>query len=127
MQQIEHTEVQKGSEAPSKTVCTVGLGAPPTEAFFHHLKATSYRRTQETVDELNSAMEGKENLIATTDPAQIEQANIVITHVSTLVMKNKHPDFHPILGATNTTWTPLNFEFKWQIDDVVDLLNIFNT
>ncbi|MCQ1538180.1 nucleotide sugar dehydrogenase [Methanocalculus taiwanensis] len=91
----------------SKTLCVVGLGyvgLPLAEAFSAHQKTIGYRRNQAAVDELNRTMKerGNENFIATTDPARIREADIVIICVPTPVMKNKLPDLRPILDATVT-------------------------
>jgi len=85
------------------TVCVVGLGyvgLPLAEAFAQHLKVIGYRRNQEAVDTLNRNMKG--NFSATTDPARIREADVVIICVPTPVTKNKQPDLGPILDATAT-------------------------
>ena len=85
------------------TVCVVGLGyvgLPLAEAFAKHLKVIGYRRNQEAVDTLNRTVKG--NFSATTDPARIREADVVIICVPTPVTKNKLPDLAPILDATAT-------------------------
>jgi len=85
------------------TVCVVGLGyvgLPLAEAFAQHLKVIGYRRNQEAVDALNTSMKG--TFSATTDPARIREADVVIICVPTPVTKNKLPDLGPILDATAT-------------------------
>ena len=85
------------------TVCVVGLGyvgLPLAEAFARHLKTIGYRRNQEAVDTLNRTVKG--NFSATTDPARIREADVVIICVPTPVTKNKLPDLAPILDATAT-------------------------
>ena len=85
------------------TVCVVGLGyvgLPLAEAFAKHLKVIGYRRNQEAVDTLNRTVKG--NFSATTDPARIREADVVIICVPTPVTKNKQPDLGPILDATAT-------------------------
>ena len=85
------------------TVCVVGLGyvgLPLAEAFAQHLRVIGYRRNQEAVDSLNRNVTG--NFSATTDPARIREADVVIICVPTPVTKNKQPDLDPILDATAT-------------------------
>jgi UDPglucose 6-dehydrogenase/UDP-N-acetyl-D-galactosamine dehydrogenase len=90
-------------EIAGMTVCVVGLGyvgLPLAEAFARHLKVIGYRRNQEAVDTLNRTVKG--NFSATTDPARIREADVVIICVPTPVTKNKLPDLAPILDATAT-------------------------
>ncbi|MFA5294487.1 MAG: nucleotide sugar dehydrogenase [Methanoregulaceae archaeon] len=85
------------------TVCVVGLGyvgLPLAEAFAQHLKVIGYRRNQKAVDDLNRTLTG--NFSATTDPARIREADVVIICVPTPVTKNKQPDLGPVLDATAT-------------------------
>ncbi|OPX94103.1 MAG: UDP-N-acetyl-D-glucosamine 6-dehydrogenase [Syntrophorhabdus sp. PtaB.Bin027] len=90
-------------EIKDMTVCVVGLGyvgLPLAEAFARHLKVIGYRRNQEAVDVLNRTVQG--NFLATTEPAHIREADIVIICVPTPVTKNKQPDLGPIVDATTT-------------------------
>ncbi|MCQ8893259.1 MAG: nucleotide sugar dehydrogenase [Methanolinea sp.] len=90
-------------EIKDMTVCVVGLGyvgLPLAEAFARHLKVIGYRRNQEAVDALNRTLEG--DFFATTNPAHIREADIVIICVPTPVTKNKQPDLGPIIDATTT-------------------------
>lgn len=88
-------------------VCIIGLGyvgLPLAEAFSQHFRVIGCRRNQNAVDNLNRMMKkkGNVNLIATTDPTRIREADIVIICVPTPVTKNKMPDLDPILDATET-------------------------
>ncbi|MEI6842356.1 MAG: hypothetical protein WCK53_13900 [Methanomicrobiales archaeon] len=63
----------------NKTVCVEGLGyvgLPLAKAYSRHLKTIGYKRNQKAVDELNATPDNK--IKATTGPAKITQANIVI-------------------------------------------------
>jgi UDP-N-acetyl-D-galactosamine dehydrogenase len=69
-------------KCPDKTVCIVGLGyvgLPLAEAFSRHLRTIGYRRDQRKVDELNKTPDNK--IEATTDPARIREADVVIIAV----------------------------------------------
>lgn len=73
-----------------KTVCVVGLGyvgLPLAEAFSRHIRTIGYRLDQQKVDELN-AVPGN-TIEATTDPAKIMEAGVVIIAVPALV---QNPD-----------------------------------
>jgi UDPglucose 6-dehydrogenase/UDP-N-acetyl-D-galactosamine dehydrogenase len=74
----------------NKTVCVVGLGyvgLPLAEAFSRHIRTIGFRRDPKKVDELNRS---KGNRIeATTDPAKIREADVVIIAVPALV---QNPD-----------------------------------
>ena len=66
----------------NKTVCVVGLGyvgLPLAEAFSEHLRTIGYRSDQQKVDALN-AVPGN-TIGATTDPATIREADVVIIAV----------------------------------------------
>jgi UDP-N-acetyl-D-mannosaminuronate dehydrogenase len=64
------------------TVCVVGLGyvgLPLAHDFSKHIRTIEYRRDQQKVDDLN-AVPGN-TIEATTDPAKIREADVVIIAV----------------------------------------------
>ncbi len=99
----------------NQTVCVVGLGyvgLPLAVAFAKHLRTIGYDISEERVNELkqgydhNGAMSESElsqpNLILTTDPHLIREADVVIITVPTPVDKAKRPNLRPLLSASRT-------------------------
>jgi UDP-N-acetyl-D-galactosamine dehydrogenase len=83
-----------------KTVCVVGLGyvgLPLAEAFSQHLKTIGYDLDTKKITRINAGPGNK--VIATTDPAMIREADVVIIAVPTPVTKAKDPDISYIVSA----------------------------
>jgi UDP-N-acetyl-D-glucosamine/UDP-N-acetyl-D-galactosamine dehydrogenase len=86
-----------------KTVCVVGLGyvgLPLAEAFSRHIRTIGFRRDKEKIRELEDTPGNR--ILATADPALIQQADFVIIAVPTPVTKAKDPDLEPVRSATET-------------------------
>lgn len=84
-----------------KTVCVVGLGyvgLPLAEAFSKHLKTIGFEVNQKKVDEINGN-NNNDNLICTTDPASIKNADFILICVPTPVTKSKDPDLSFVESA----------------------------
>jgi UDPglucose 6-dehydrogenase/UDP-N-acetyl-D-galactosamine dehydrogenase len=83
-----------------KTVCVVGLGyvgLPLAEAFSQHLRTIGYDLDLKKIARINAGPGNK--VIATTDPAMIREADVVIIAVPTPVTKAKDPDISYIVSA----------------------------
>jgi len=84
----------------NKTVCVVGLGyvgLPLATAFSKHLKTIGFDIDRAKIQELNE--NNNANLICSSDPSSIEQADIVIIAVPTPVTKSKEPDLFYVKSA----------------------------
>ncbi len=99
----------------NQTVCIVGLGyvgLPLAVAFAKHLRTIGYDVSEERVNELKQGYDRngeipetelrQPNLILTTDPTLIREADFVIITVPTPVDKAKRPDLRPMLSASRT-------------------------
>ncbi len=99
----------------NQTVCVVGLGyvgLPLAVAFAKHLRTIGYDVSEERVQELKQGYDRngetpeselhQPNLILTTDPTLIREADFVIITVPTPVDKAKRPDLRPMLNASRT-------------------------
>lgn len=85
-----------------KTVCIVGLGyvgTPLAEAFAEHLPTIGFDIDPRKVSGL---AESGSKVMATTDPARILDAEVVMICVPTPVTKAKDPDLGPVRSATAT-------------------------
>lgn len=83
-----------------KTVCVVGLGyvgLPLAEAFSRHLRTIGYDLDTKKIARINAGPDNK--VIATTDPAMIREADVIIIAVPTPVTKAKDPDISYIVSA----------------------------
>lgn len=88
-------------ELKDKTVCVVGLGyvgLPLAKAFSKHLKTIGFEVNQKKVDEINGN-NNNGNLICTTDPASIKEADFILICVPTPVTKSKDPDLSYVESA----------------------------
>ncbi|KAF5434806.1 UDPglucose 6-dehydrogenase/UDP-N-acetyl-D-galactosamine dehydrogenase, partial [Candidatus Methanophagaceae archaeon] len=84
----------------NKTVCVVGLGyvgLPLANAFSKHVKTIGFDIDRAKIQELNE--NSNANLICSSDPSSIEQADIVIIAVPTPVTKSKEPDLFYVKSA----------------------------
>ena len=85
------------------TVCVVGLGYvgyPLADAFSRHLRTIGYDINAEKIARINDEPGNK--VIATTDPALIREADVVIIAVPTPVTKAKDPDIFYVVSAAET-------------------------
>jgi len=84
----------------NKTVCVVGLGyvgLPLANAFSKHVKTIGFDIDRAKTQELNE--NNNDNLICSSDPSSIEQADFVIIAVPTPVTKSKEPDLFYVKSA----------------------------
>ena len=84
----------------NKTVCVVGLGyvgLPLAKAFSKYLKTIGFDIDRAKTQELNE--NSNANLICSSDPSLIEQADFVIIAVPTPVTKSKEPDLFYVKSA----------------------------
>ncbi len=99
----------------NQTVCVVGLGyvgLPLAVAFAKHMRTIGYDVSEERVNELKQGYDRngetpeaelrQPNLVLTTDPTLIREADFVIITVPTPVDKAKRPDLRPMLSASRT-------------------------
>ena len=87
-------------ELKDKTVCVVGLGyvgQPLAEAFSSHLRTIGFDIVSEKVNRINGSNEG--NLLCTSDPSAIKQADFILICVPTPITKHKEPDLAPVRSA----------------------------
>jgi UDP-N-acetyl-D-galactosamine dehydrogenase len=85
------------------TVCVVGLGYvgyPLADAFSRHLRTIGYDLDTKKIARINA--EPGNNVLATTDPARIREADVVIIAVPTPVTKAKDPDISYVVSAAET-------------------------
>ena len=85
------------------TVCVVGLGYvgyPLADAFSRHLKTIGYDLDATKIARINA--EPGNRVLATTDPAAIREADVVIVAVPTPVTKAKDPDISYVVSAAGT-------------------------
>ena len=84
----------------NKTVCVVGLGyvgLPLANAFSKHLKTIGFDIDRAKTQELSE--NNNDNLICSSDPSSIKQADFVIIAVPTPVTKSKEPDLFYVNSA----------------------------
>jgi UDP-N-acetyl-D-galactosamine dehydrogenase len=84
-------------------VCVVGLGYvgyPLADAFSRHLRTIGYDINAAKIARINE--EPGNRVIATTDPAMIREADVVIIAVPTPVTKAKDPDISYVVSAAET-------------------------
>ncbi len=99
----------------NQTVCIVGLGyvgLPLAVAFAKHMRTIGYDVSEERVNELKQGYDRngeipetelrQPNLILTTNPEFIREADFVIITVPTPVDKARRPDLRPMLSASRT-------------------------
>ena len=87
-------------ELKDKTVCVVGLGyvgQPLAEAFSSHLRTIGFDIVSEKVNRINDSNGGQ--LLCTSDPSAIKQADFVLICVPTPITKHKEPDLSPVRSA----------------------------
>lgn len=85
------------------TVCVVGLGYvgyPLADAFARHVRTIGYDLDARKIDRINAEPGNK--VLATTDPARIREADVVIIAVPTPVTKAKDPDISYVVSAAET-------------------------
>ncbi|MFY9404992.1 MAG: nucleotide sugar dehydrogenase, partial [Candidatus Methanoculleus thermohydrogenotrophicum] len=85
------------------TVCVVGLGYvgyPLADAFSRHLRTIGYDLDTKKIARINAEPGNK--VLATTDPARIREADVVIIAVPTPVTKAKDPDISYVVSAAET-------------------------
>jgi UDP-N-acetyl-D-galactosamine dehydrogenase len=91
-------------QGPNDTiVCVVGLGYvghPLADAFSRHVKTIGYDIDEGKIARINAVPGNR--VIATTDPARIREADVVIIAVPTPVTKAKDPDISYIISAAET-------------------------
>lgn len=88
-------------ELKNKIVCVVGLGyvgLPLAQAFSKHLKTIGFEINQAKVDQINNS-NLNENLICTSDPSSIKDADFILICVPTPVTKSKDPDLSYVISA----------------------------
>ncbi|PKL61216.1 MAG: nucleotide sugar dehydrogenase [Methanomicrobiales archaeon HGW-Methanomicrobiales-2] len=89
--------------AKGTTVCVVGLGYvgyPLADAFSRHLTTIGYDLDTKKIARINAEPGNK--VLATTDPARIREADVVIIAVPTPVTKAKDPDISYVVSAAET-------------------------
>ena len=87
-----------------KTVCVVGLGyvgQPLAEAFSKSLKVIGFDIDEDRIRNL-SKNNYNNNILYTTNPSLIEQADFIIIAVPTPVTKSKEPDLSYVKSAAET-------------------------
>lgn len=87
-------------ELNDKIVCIVGLGyvgQPLAKAFSRNLRTIGYDIDLHKVDRINGNNEG--NLLCTSNPSSIKQADFVLICVPTPVTKHKEPDLSLVRSA----------------------------
>jgi len=88
----------------SAVVCVVGVGyvgLPLAEAFSNHLKVIGYDLSEMKVEDLNHK-NNNNNLIFTSDPAEIKKADFVLIAVPTPVTESKEPDLFCVRSSVET-------------------------
>jgi UDP-N-acetyl-D-galactosamine dehydrogenase len=89
--------VQKAVKKP--TICVVGLGYvgyPLAEAFARHFPTIGF---DIDISKITSIQDSESAISATTSPSSIKKADYIMICVPTPVLKNKHPDLRPVIGA----------------------------
>lgn len=102
------------NETP-KQICVVGLGyvgLPLAVAFAKHLPTIGYDVNETRIKELQAGYDHNgeiseadlrsPNLILTTDPTQMRDADVIIITVPTPVDKAKRPDLRYLISASET-------------------------
>jgi len=87
----------------NSTVCVVGLGYvgyPLADAFSRHVTTIGYDLDTKKIARINA--EPGNRVLATTDPARISEADVVIIAVPTPVTKAKDPDISYVVSAAET-------------------------
>lgn len=94
------------SRSVKKAIVTViGLGyvgLPLAEAFSRHFKVIGFDTNAKRVQTVNSNSNNNHNLVATTDPQLMREADFIIIAVPTPVTKTKEPDLSPVINASRT-------------------------
>jgi nucleotide sugar dehydrogenase len=97
-------EISERLKEGSAVVCVVGVGYvghPLAEAFSKHLKVIGYDSNEEKVEELNRK-NNNNNLVFTSDPVEIKQADFVLIAVPTPVTESKEPDLFCVKSCVDT-------------------------
>jgi UDPglucose 6-dehydrogenase/UDP-N-acetyl-D-galactosamine dehydrogenase len=97
-------EISERLKGRSAVVCVVGVGyvgLPLAEAFSKHLKVIGYDLNEMKVEELNHK-NNNNNLIFTSDPAEIKKADFVLIAVPTPVTESKEPDLFCVKSCVDT-------------------------
>jgi len=88
----------------SAIVCVVGVGyvgLPLAEAFSKHLKVIGYDISEKKVEELNHK-NNNNNLLFTSDPTNIKNADFILIAVPTPVTESKEPDLFCVKSSVET-------------------------
>ncbi|MBN2734992.1 MAG: nucleotide sugar dehydrogenase [Methanomicrobiaceae archaeon] len=83
-----------------KTICVVGLGYvgyPLAKAFSGHVKTIGFDIDTKKISYINGALDNQ--IIATTDPSKIGEADFILIAVPTPVTKAKDPDLSYVKSA----------------------------
>ena len=97
-------EISERLNDRSAVVCVVGVGyvgLPLAEAFSKHLKVIGYDLSEMKVEELNHK-NNNNNLIFTSDPAEIKKADFILIAVPTPVTESKEPDLYCVRSSVET-------------------------
>ncbi|MEA3293497.1 MAG: nucleotide sugar dehydrogenase [Euryarchaeota archaeon] len=97
-------EIFERLEDRSAVVCVVGVGyvgQPLAEAFSKHLKVIGYDMNGSKIEELNNK-NNNNNLIFTSDPAEINKADFVLIAVPTPITESKEPDLFCVRSSVDT-------------------------
>jgi len=97
-------EISERLNDRSAVVCVVGVGyvgLPLAEAFSKHLKVIGYDLSEMKVEELNHK-NNNNNLIFTSDTAEIKKADFILIAVPTPVTESKEPDLFCVRSSVET-------------------------
>ena len=97
-------EISERLKDRSAVVCVVGVGyvgLPLAEAFSKHLKVIGYDLNEMKVEEMNHK-NNNNNLVFTSDPAEIKKADFILIAVPTPVTESKEPDLFCVRSSVET-------------------------
>ena len=94
-------EKQMKNEAVVRVVGLGYVGQPLAEAFSKSLRVIGLDMDEDKIRKLNEN-NGNNNILFTTDPSLIKQADFVIIAVPTPVTKSKEPDLSYVKSAAKT-------------------------
>ncbi len=95
-------KMKKEIERGEATVCIVGLGyvgLPLAEAFSNHIRTIGIDIDK---NKLKTIEKNNKNLICTSDPSLIKQADFIIITVPTPITQSKEPDLSYVKSAATT-------------------------
>lgn len=93
---------EKIIDVKNKTVCVVGLGYvgfPLAKEFSKYFNVIGFDVNQQKIDRLSKENK-KDAFVLTTDPSEIENADVVIIAVPTPITKSKEPDLSYVVSAS---------------------------